>query len=161
MPAASPKISSTTQKVLRNLGEQIRLRRKRLGLSLEVTAEAAGISRITLYRIERGEASVTMGAYLSAVSVLALKLEWVEVRRGKSRKNSPVTNPFSKIRISEFPQLKRLAWQLKDTQELSPQEALDLYERNWRHVDLDKMDEREQALLRDLIATFGRDRPLV
>lgn len=33
------------------------------------------------------------------------------------------------------PQLKRLAWQVHGAETLRPAEALDIYERNWRHVD--------------------------
>ncbi|MBI2606098.1 MAG: helix-turn-helix domain-containing protein [Deltaproteobacteria bacterium] len=161
MPSASPKIGSVLKKTLRDLGQRLRDRRKRLGVSATATAEAAGMSRVTLYRIERGEASVAMGAYLSVISALGLKLELGDagLRHRPSGRSSP--KPPQKIRLVDYPQLKRLAWQLKDTKEISPEEALDLYERNWRHVDHTAMDSHEHELVETLLAAFGRERLLV
>jgi transcriptional regulator with XRE-family HTH domain len=145
------------------LGQQLRDRRKSLDISAVTTAEAAGMSRITLHRIERGEASVAMGAYLSVVFALGLNLELVSPVGRQNRKRSPSLLPKlpKKIRLADYKQLKRLAWQLKGTKEITLQEALDLYERNWRHVDTKAMDARERELLRMLLAASGKDRLLV
>ena len=161
MPSKSPKISANQEKALRELGQQIRNHRKRMKISAVVTAEAAGLSRITLYRIEQGEASVAMGAYLSVISALGLVLELGTQKQQKNRQDSPPKKFLKKIRIADYKQLKRLAWQLKDTKEISAQEALDLYERNWRHIDVEAMDAREQKFLKTLLAMFGRERLLV
>lgn len=75
MPAQAPPSGPKVEKALRLLGERIRERRKMLKVSAIATAEAAGVSRMTLYRVERGGASVTIGAYLNVVSVLGLELE--------------------------------------------------------------------------------------
>lgn len=56
------------------VGRRIRAHRKQLGVSATSAAQAAGMSRVTWYRLEKGEPSVTMGAYLSALSVLGLEL---------------------------------------------------------------------------------------
>ena len=40
-----------------------------------MAAEAAGMSRITWYRIEKGEPAVTMGAWMNAVTVVGLALD--------------------------------------------------------------------------------------
>ena len=50
------------------LGQKIRSQRKALRITATATAEAAGMSRVTLHRIEQGEASVTIGAYLNAIA---------------------------------------------------------------------------------------------
>ena len=74
MPAPSP---FTTEEVVTRLGAIgacIRAQRKALHVSATTAAEAAGMSRVTLHRIERGEASVTMGAYLNATAALGLAL---------------------------------------------------------------------------------------
>ncbi len=55
----------------------------------------------------------------------------------------------------------RLAWQMKSTAELTPEEALDLYERNWRHVDIKNMSEKEKELITTLLNAFGREKLLV
>lgn len=161
MPSRSPSITETQKKALRELGEQLRDHRKKLGISAIATSEATGMSRITLYRIERGEASVAMGAYISVIFALGLTLELADPRNKKRRQDSHPPKIPKKIRIANYPQLKRLAWQLKGTKELSAKEALDLYERNWRHVDVNAMDSREQKLIETLLAAFGRERLLV
>lgn len=160
MPAKSPVISKTLEKKLQELGQRLRERRKELGVSATTTAEAAEMSRITLNRIERGEASVAMGAYMSVAAALGLDLGIQDARGRKSSASVKGKLP-KKIKIASYGQLRKLAWQLKDTTELTAQEALDLYERNWRHVDVKKMNNKEKKLLELLLASFGRERLLV
>ena len=59
-----------TQKILAQMGEQIKLARLRRELSMELVAERAGISRATLWSIEKGSPSVSMGAYAAALHAL-------------------------------------------------------------------------------------------
>lgn len=160
MPAKAPPVTMNLKKTLRQLGQEIRDRRKKLGVRAVAAAEAAGMSRITLYRIERGEASVAMGAYLSAVTALGLSLKLEDPEKPLRRDRAALKLP-KRIRWADYKQLKRLAWQLKDTQEITPQEALDLYERNWRHIDAQAMDAKERKFLEKLQAAFGRERLLV
>lgn len=145
---------------LLELGAKLRDRRKALRLNSVITAEASGISRVTLYRIEKGEPSVTMGSYLSVASALGLKIE-VTTPQELGKKNLANLAVPKKIRIKDYKQLKLLAWQLKKSKELSPTEALDLYERNWRHIHRDDLEENEKQLIQALLATFGRERLLV
>ena len=58
------------QKLLAQLGEDLKLARLRRRLSTEQVAERAGISRSTLWQIERGIPSVSMGAYMQVLFVL-------------------------------------------------------------------------------------------
>ncbi len=161
MPAKSPVIRKSLEKNLQTLGQQLRDRRKDLGVSAVTAAQAAAMSRVTLYRIEKGEASVAMGAYLSVICSLGLALDLKDPSAQKNLPDKAKNKLPKKIRISNYKQLKRLAWQLKKTHELTPQEALDFYERNWRHVDINSMDSREKKLLEMLLAAFGRERLLV
>jgi transcriptional regulator with XRE-family HTH domain len=62
----------TAQHVLTQFGEDIKLARLRRKLSTTQVAERAGISRSTLWQIEKGAASVAMGAYLQVLFVLGL-----------------------------------------------------------------------------------------
>ncbi len=64
---------------LANLGQTILLQRKKLKVAAESVALAAAISRITLHRIEKGEPGVSMGAYMSVVIALGLRLSIKEV----------------------------------------------------------------------------------
>lgn len=59
-----------TQKILNQLGEQIRLARLRRRLSAELVAERAGISRMTLSNIEKGSPSVAIGSYAAVLHAL-------------------------------------------------------------------------------------------
>jgi transcriptional regulator with XRE-family HTH domain len=60
------------QRLLHDLGERLRLARLRRGLSGELVAERAGMSRPTLRAIERGDPSATLGAYANVLHVLGM-----------------------------------------------------------------------------------------
>ena len=157
MPAQSPPLGNDQKKRLRHFGEQIRMHRKLLKLSAVATAEASGISRMTLNRIESGEASVTLGAYLNVISALGLEVELIDPKAA----NKATNEVPEKIHIADYPQLKKLAWQLKDTTELTAKEALDLYERNWRHIEKAKLSANERQFIRNLLVKLGRSALLV
>jgi transcriptional regulator with XRE-family HTH domain len=72
MPSKSPAIAAKTADKLIALGQKIAAHRKALGISAAAAAEAAGMSRVTLHRIEKGQPSVTMGAYVIAMTALGL-----------------------------------------------------------------------------------------
>ena len=159
MPAKAPPVGEVLAARLRALGGRIRAHRERQKVSAVVTAEAAGMSRVTLHRIERGEPSVTMGAYLSAIDAVGLQLE---LRDPQARPaNAEIASLPARVRLAKFPQLKGLAWQLHDVDELSPADALNLYERNWRHIDRSSMEPAERALLQALVDQLGGGRLLV
>jgi len=67
------------QKVLDDLGENIRLARLRRKLSMEQVAERAGISRSTLWQIEKGKPSVAMGAYFQVLFILGLEKDFLKL----------------------------------------------------------------------------------
>lgn len=155
MPAATPPVSDHQSELLARLGERLRAERKRQKVSAMAAAEAAGMSRVTLHRIERGEPGVAMGAWLAAADALGLRLEVAGAEPVAAQAALPQT-----IRLSEYPQLRQIGWQLH-AEELTPQEALSLYERNWRHVDRKALTMKEIALINALAATVGGGRPLV
>ena len=59
-----------TQEILEQLGEQIKLARLRRHLSAELVAERAGVSRATVWNVEKGSPSVSMGAYAKALHAI-------------------------------------------------------------------------------------------
>jgi DNA-binding XRE family transcriptional regulator len=67
MPKKSPPLTEPTAAKLEALGMRLAQRRKTLRVSATVAAEAAGMSRVTLHRIENGEPSVTMTAQEQAL----------------------------------------------------------------------------------------------
>ena len=60
------------QQILNLLGENIKLARKRRQLTQKLVSERTGISRVTLRKIEKGDPTVSLGHYLSVLSVLGL-----------------------------------------------------------------------------------------
>jgi transcriptional regulator with XRE-family HTH domain len=152
MPSITPILPETAAALLQALGEQIRARRKLLGISATVAAEAAGLSRVTLHRIEKGEPAVTMGAYLHVMGALGMVLGVLPA--------SPPTDTASqapavsrkgwlpaRIPLADYPQLRQLAWQVHGLDALTPAEALGVYERNARHLDLHTLEPAERDLL--------------
>jgi transcriptional regulator with XRE-family HTH domain len=59
-------------KQLEELGQRVRTARVRRRLSTEDLAQACGIGRRTLYRIENGDSGIALGTFLSVLWKLAL-----------------------------------------------------------------------------------------
>ena len=156
MPAKSPINTAASTQRARAFGAAIRERRKHLGVSAIAAAESAGMSRVTWYRLEKGEPSVTMGAYFAAMDVLQLECHMSTVVQ-KSAKPSLDREEWipARIALEDFPQLKKLSWHARGVSTLSPQEAFDIYERNRRHLDVQNLQEPERQLLVALRLAFG------
>ena len=146
---------TVTQKLVA-IGLQIRTRRKLLKINATVAAEACGISRVTLYRIEHGEPSVTIGAYMNALAALGLDLRVVSATDAAAEPSAhpPLWIP-ARVRLADYPQLKQLAWQVHGTDELTPAEALSIYERNARHLDMQALEPAERMLIDALRVALG------
>lgn len=128
------------------LGLHVRLLRKKHNLTSIDLAKAANISRVTLHRIEKGEPSVTAGAYATVLHALG---EGLGVNKITDSQSLP-----EKIAIAKYPQLKNLSWQLKADSQLTQREAWDIYSRNWRHLDTQQLAEEEAALIAGLKKKF-------
>lgn len=77
-----------------------------------------------------------------------------------NRQNTSLVVSFhpAPTRLDDYPQLRGLAWQVADgAQTVSPREALGLYERNWRHLQVEKLEPHERALIEALRHVFGAD----
>lgn len=68
-------------RALAELGENIRLARRRRKLSASLVAERAGMTRPTLRAIERGEFGVTLGSYANVLHCLGLDKDLGNVGR--------------------------------------------------------------------------------
>jgi DNA-binding XRE family transcriptional regulator len=71
----SPKYNT----ILETLGENIKLARKRRGLTTIQVAERADIARSTLYDIEKGNPKVAMGAYFNVLKTLGLQNDFLKL----------------------------------------------------------------------------------
>ena len=149
MPAPPLAISTVSATRLAALGEQIRTRRKALKLSATVAAEAAGLSRVTLHRMEKGAPAVTMAAYLNVTAALGLDISLsLPVDQAAAAPTADRTGWIpARVRLGDYPQLKQLAWHVQGVDELTPAEALSIYERNWRHIDASTLQPHEQQLV--------------
>ena len=137
MPAKLTAISESVTERTVNIGEQIRARRKALGVSAT---------------------SVTLGAWYSALSVLGLDVQIMQssaMSRDTDNDSDMTVSIPVKIAFADFPQLKQLAWQVQGVDTLSPREALTIYERNWRHLDLEAMETGERNLIDALKQVFN------
>jgi len=67
------------QAVLEQMGENIKLARKRRKLTAVQVAERAGIARSTLYLVEKGDTSVAIGAYFNVLRVLGLQDDFLKL----------------------------------------------------------------------------------
>ena len=72
MPKKGVVLLPRQQAILDQLGENIKLARLRRKLSTAQVAERSGITRTTLWQVEKGASQVTMGAYCQVLFVLGL-----------------------------------------------------------------------------------------
>ena len=66
-------------KIFNQLGENVKLARKRRKLTMEQVSERAGIHRATLYRIEKGDPAVAIGLYFNVFRVLNLQDDFLKL----------------------------------------------------------------------------------
>jgi len=72
-------IIPSVQKLLNELGENIKLARLRRKLSADQVSERANVSRKTLYSMEQGSAGVAIGNYAMVLFVLGLEKDLLSV----------------------------------------------------------------------------------
>jgi transcriptional regulator with XRE-family HTH domain len=151
--------NDSAQATLISLGARLRAQRKALDLNSAATAEAAGISRMTLHRIERGEGTVTVAAYVQVAAALGLDLDVTQRQFGDF--GPPSTQGWipARVSLSDYPQLRYLAWSAPGLNELAPSQALAIYQRNWQHVDEENMPAHERDLVAALRLAFDAPKP--
>lgn len=67
------------QRILEQVGENIRLARKRRNLTTEQVSERASIARRTLYEIEKGSPKVSFGSYFNVLRVFGLQDDFLKL----------------------------------------------------------------------------------
>ena len=149
------KISDDAVSQLADIGQLIMQHRKSFKITANAAAETAGISRVTLHRIEKGEPTVSMGAYLNVMSALDLNLHLsAKTDIGNTANAGSVGKLPVRLSLSDYPQLKELAWHVQGVDELSLVEAHSIYERNKRFLDTENLSDSEQELIELLGVAF-------
>ena len=155
------KISNDAISQLVDIGQLIRQHRKSFKITANAAAQTAGISRVTLHRIEKGEPTVSMGAYLNVASALDLNLHLSAKgiregggNRGHEANGNDVDKLPVRLSFSDYPQLKELAWHVQGVDELSLVEAHSIYERNKRFLNIENLSDSEQKLIELLGVAF-------
>lgn len=73
LKAPRSSLSLLLAKPLRELGERLQLARLRRRYSAQTVAARAGVTRMTLYKVEKGDPSVSLGTYANVLRVLGLQ----------------------------------------------------------------------------------------
>ena len=64
-------IMPKTKKILETMGEQIKLARLRRDLPIKLISERSGVSRATIWQVEKGSPKVAMGIYASVLHAIS------------------------------------------------------------------------------------------
>jgi transcriptional regulator with XRE-family HTH domain len=109
MPSSKQALLPKQIRVLKQVGEQIRLARLRRRLSAEQVAERAGISRPTLERLELGSHSSSIGTLLRILSVLGLEGDYSQIagddELGRRLTDAKLTSPRKRAPKRQKPEL--------------------------------------------------------
>ena len=93
------------KEALEIVGENIKLARLRRNLKSIQVSERAGIARSTLYLIEKGDASVSLGAYFNVLRVLGLQNDFLKLAAddefGRKLQDLELLNKKDKISLLE------------------------------------------------------------
>jgi transcriptional regulator with XRE-family HTH domain len=148
-------VFSETQDPLVAIGKHIRAKRKQLKVTAITVAQTAGISRVTLHRIERGEATVSVGSYIEVLWALGLRatIENAFISPAERDAASALSLP-ARVVLAQYPQLKALAWHIPNAKEVSLLEAHSLYTRNKRFIDQKQLQTYERQLIENLRKAF-------
>jgi transcriptional regulator with XRE-family HTH domain len=94
------------QRLAGSLGERLRVARLRRRMSATEMAERMGVSRMTLYGLEKGDLSVGLGVLVRALGVLGLEedLNWIAADDELGHKLADAAaRPSRRVRRSPVP----------------------------------------------------------
>lgn len=96
---SSPTLPPLLAKQLPGLGERLQLARLRRRYSAVTVAARAGVTRMTLYKVEKGDPTVSMGTYANVLRVLGMSGDLDAIARDDvlGRKLQDLELPVRKI----------------------------------------------------------------
>lgn len=156
MPSKIADLPGHVTDVLKVIGEKIKAERKRLKLPQADTAEASGIDRRTLGRIEKGQSSVTIGAYVTVMNGLNIKLTaTTPVDALKEEKQHREQFLPLLINLNEYRALRDCAWHITGEDFVEPSVAYRLYQERITLIDRKLLADKEIALMAALEKVYG------
>lgn len=115
MPRSTPPLLPRISRLLGGLGENIKNARLRRADSSEIVAQRAGITRKTLYRVERGDPAVSLGIYARVLQALRLENDFALIAKDdllgrklqdlnlKPKRRAPRRSPSRGLQIEAAP----------------------------------------------------------
>lgn len=101
MPRKTAHPPPTLEEILSVLGENIKLARLRRRITASMLAERAGMTRVTLRKIENGDGGVTMGAYAMVLFCLSLEKDLLLLAKddvlGRKLQDIGLTTPKRRV----------------------------------------------------------------
>ncbi|MGH8672875.1 MAG: helix-turn-helix domain-containing protein [Burkholderiales bacterium] len=131
----------------RRLRAALRARRRALGISQAELARRARVEQRQVSLVESGApgGDVRLSTLVRLLAALGLEAGLRETRRSAAEERL--------VDVANYPALRLLAWNRAGGR-ITEQEALALYEANWRHVGA--LSPREEKLLRALVRRHGK-----
>ena len=101
MSKSTTKIPLILENILKTVGENIKLARLRRKITATLLSERAGISRVTLRKVESGEASVSIGIYANVLFCLGLEKDLLTIAHddplGKRLQDAGLTHTKKRV----------------------------------------------------------------
>lgn len=130
------------------------------GLSISEVAAAMNVDPAQVSRFEGGSTNPTMATIRRYADAVGATFH-IETRRWVDTDENPPPQAERTVAVSRYPQLRIICWQLGPDAELSEQEALSRYEREWRHVDTAALTDTERSFIEHLAQRYGGGKLLV
>lgn len=168
-------VMETIIEEISRLGARIAALRQSKQMRQEDVAAAAGVGRATVREIEHGSATAEIGSYFRVLKVLDALDDVNLVAQLAAHLAAEPARPVMRVRpprpvalvrsigsargkdvvrLDDYPQLAQIGWN-RAVREITGEDALALYESNWRFVDQDKLIAREKTLLDRLVKKYG------
>lgn len=138
---------------LKSLGRHLYEERKKRKVSAQALAESIQVSRLTLYRLEKGEPTVAIGVFIKVMGALGLICHMTSASKPNLPEDSSLLIP-ARIPLADYPELRNLAWHAQGIAFLKPLEAFEIYDRNRRHLDSANLSDNEKKLIEALNLAF-------